>query len=82
VVEAVELVPELEASSDLDKTLAGADVIVVLNSEAAYAEIDWETLSKAERPQYVIDTRGILSDASLGESEIEFDVLGSKQRLS
>ena len=80
VDEARELEPGLEASTDLGAVLAGAEVVVTLNSEQIYADIERSTVGiggTADRPTYVIDTRGILDTNALEANGIAFDVLGS-----
>ncbi|MCH7972000.1 MAG: UDP-glucose/GDP-mannose dehydrogenase family protein [Chloroflexi bacterium] len=80
VDEAKELEPELEASTDVGAVLAGAEVVVALNSEQIYADIDWSAVGiggAADRPPYVIDTRGILDTNALKSNGITFDILGS-----
>lgn len=77
VDEAVELEPELEASKNLDEVLAEAEVVVALNSESAYSDIDWSQVAKTEPAPYVVDTRGILDSQSLSSSGLKYDVLGS-----
>lgn len=80
VDEAQEVEPELEASAEIDEVLNGAEVVVALNSEQIYADIDWSAVGidgTADRPPYVIDTRGILDVKALAASGITFDVLGS-----
>ena len=77
VDEAKQLEPELEASEILDEVLAEADVVVALNSETAYSNIDWSQVAKNESAPYVVDTRGILDNQSLSSSGLGFDVLGS-----
>jgi len=80
VDEAKELEPALEASTDLGAVLAGAEVVVALNSEAVYAEIDWSTAGSGDtsyQQPYVIDTRGILDESALKANGIRFDILGS-----
>ena len=83
VDEAQEVEPELEASAEIDEVLNGAEVVVALNSEQIYADIDWSAIGidgTADRPPYVIDTRGILDVKALAASGITFDVLGSSGR--
>ncbi len=77
VQEAIEIEPDLEATSDLEKAIKGADVVVVLNSEVSYSEIDWRSLVSGGISPYVIDTRGILDVDVLSASEITFYVQGS-----
>ncbi|MCI0774659.1 MAG: UDP-glucose/GDP-mannose dehydrogenase family protein [Chloroflexi bacterium] len=80
VDEAKELEPELEASTDVGAVLAGAEVVVALNSEQIYADIDWSAVGiggTADRPPHVIDTRGILDTNALKSNGITFDILGS-----
>ena len=77
VSEAKELEPRLEASNDIGVVLAGAEVVVALNSEPVYADIDWSAAGTADRPPYVIDTRCILDTKALEANGITFDVLGS-----
>jgi UDPglucose 6-dehydrogenase len=77
VKEVHELEPELEASEDLQSVLADADVVVVLNPESVYADIDWSTVSGVGRTLYVVDTRGILDFDALETNNIAYDVLGS-----
>ena len=75
--EAKELEPEIEASTDLDDVLVGAEVIVVLNSEPSYSVIDWGKIGSSDIPPYIIDTRGILDSNAMAISGVEYDVLGS-----
>jgi UDPglucose 6-dehydrogenase len=75
--EALEIEPELEVSIDLSTVLSGADVVVVLNSETIYAEIDWPKMSEASKLPYVVDTRGTLDGELLQSSGFTYDVLGS-----
>jgi UDPglucose 6-dehydrogenase len=77
VDEAIELEPELNASTDLGKVLSDAEIVVALNSEPAYAEIDWSTIGSNGASIFVIDTRGMLDRSSLIASGHKFDVLGS-----
>ena len=77
VEEAIELESDLEASTDLPTVLLGADVVVVLNSEPIYSEIDWSQVASKGTSVYVIDTRGILDQQSLVSNELALDVLGS-----
>ena len=77
VEEAMELEPGLEASGDIDKVLTGAEVIVVLNSESIYADIDWTAIGAADHSTFVIDTRGIIDTDALRANGITFDILGS-----
>ena len=77
VEEATELIPELEASSDIAHVLTGAEVVVALNSELVYADINWSVIDNS---LYVIDTRGILDTEALVSNGIKFDVLGSAGR--
>jgi len=77
VQEAIEIEPDLEATSDLETAIKGADVVVVLNSEVSYSEIDWRSLVSGGISPYVIDTRGILDVDVLSASEITFYVQGS-----
>jgi len=77
VDQAIELEPELEASSDLGFVISDADVVVVLNSESAYEEIDWSALPPRDIDLYVLDTRGILDRNSLQVSGFKYDVLGT-----
>ena len=78
VQEAKELEPELEASVDVTEVLTGAEVVVVLNSEPSYADIDWSAAGVRGHPPHVIDTRGILAAGALEAAGITFDVLGSR----
>ena len=78
VQEAKELEPELEASVDVTEVLAGAEVVVVLNSEPSYADIDWSAAGAGGHPPHVIDTRCILAAGALEAAGITFDVLGSR----
>lgn len=78
VQEAKELEPELEASVDVTEVLVGAEVVVVLNSEPSYADIDWSAAGAGGHPPHVIDTRGILAAGALEAAGITFDVLGSR----
>jgi UDPglucose 6-dehydrogenase len=77
VEEVHELEPELETSEDLQSVLADADVVVALNPEPLYADIDWSTVLGAGRTIYVVDTRGILDSDALETNNISYDVLGS-----
>ena len=80
VDEAKELEPELEASTDVGAVLAGAEVVVALNSEQIYADIDWSAVGiggTADRPPHVIDTRGLLDTHALKSNGITFDILAS-----
>ena len=77
VEEARDLEPELEVSANLGDVLADAEVIVALNSEPAYSDIDWAQVARAETLPYVVDTRGILDSESLTSSGLSFAVLGS-----
>jgi UDPglucose 6-dehydrogenase len=75
--EAKELEPDLEVSTNLDEVLMEADVIVALNSESTYSEIDWSRVTGSVPVPFVVDTRGILSGQSLRSSGVSFVVLGS-----
>ena len=75
--EALEIEPELEVSIDLSTVLSGADVVVVLNSETIYEEIDWPKMSEASKLPYVVDTRGTLDGELLQSIGFTYDVMGS-----
>ena len=75
--EARELVPGIEASVDLGEVLTGAEVVVALNSESIYSEIDWVEFGSLSTQPFVLDTRGILDRRSLSSSGLLFDILGS-----
>ncbi|MDP6056849.1 MAG: UDP-glucose/GDP-mannose dehydrogenase family protein [Dehalococcoidia bacterium] len=77
VEEAVKLEPELNASENLESVLNGAEIVVILNSEVDYAEIDWPSIGSRSIRPYVFDTRGILDRQSLAANGLAFDVLGS-----
>jgi UDPglucose 6-dehydrogenase len=77
VEEARELEPEIVASVDLDDVLGNVEVVVVLNSEPSYSNINWSELTWEGTQPYVVDTRGILDSDSLTSSGLSFDVLGS-----
>jgi len=77
VEEAIELESDLEASADLAEVLMGADVVVALNSEPIYSDIDWSQVASQGTSVYVIDTRGILDQQSLASNDLAFEVLGS-----
>ncbi|MDG0866444.1 UDP-glucose dehydrogenase family protein [Candidatus Lucifugimonas marina] len=77
VDEAIELEPDLVASRDLDAVLAGADVVVALNSEKIYSEIDWVKIKKSDVLPYVVDTRGVFDKKSLVAGNYEFEILGA-----
>lgn len=77
VNEAREFDASIEASSDLSVVLEGAEVIVALNVEPAYSEIDWQSVGAEGRLPYVLDTRGTLDETSLVLSGLRYDVLGS-----
>ncbi|MGY8732885.1 MAG: UDP-glucose dehydrogenase family protein [Pirellulales bacterium] len=72
-----ELEPDLKVSDNLATVLAGSDIVVALNSESIYSEIDWSEVVLANGSPYVIDTRGILDYGSLVSSGLYFDVLGA-----
>jgi UDPglucose 6-dehydrogenase len=75
VEEAIELEPELEASSDISEVLAGAEVVVALNSESDYSEINWAEIGTDGKCLFVLDTRGTLDHAALKTNGITFGVL-------
>ncbi len=75
--EVKELEPNLEVSSEVSDVLAGAEVVVVLNSESVYTDIDWSSAGLPGQPPFVVDTRGVLDIAALEANEIPFYVLGS-----
>lgn len=77
VDEVHELEPELDASSNLETVIEDVDVVVALNSESVYADIEWSKFSGSNSQPYVVDTRGILNESSLASSGISYDVLGS-----
>ena len=77
VGETVELEPELEASTDIQKVLGGAEVVVALNSEPDYACIDWDAVVAKGTIPYVVDTRGVLDSGAMEALNIPYDVLGS-----
>jgi len=77
VDESKELEPDLEASDDLEFVLQGADVVVVLNSEDVYSQIDWSDSRGADKRPHIVDTRGILDVGKLTASGVNFDILGS-----
>jgi UDPglucose 6-dehydrogenase len=77
VNEALELEPALDGSNDLAYVMRDAEVVVVLNSEPQYAEIDWESIGRTDRPPHVFDTRGILDSTVLVSSGVSFEILGS-----
>ena len=69
--------PELEATSDLDRVLSGVDVVVALNSEPSYRDIEWLKVATTNSSMFVIDTRSILDEQAIAMSDLEFTVLGS-----
>jgi len=75
--EALEMEPAIEASSDMNQVLSGAEVVIALNSEQVYAEIDWSRVGDGDKRPYVIDTRGILDKQSLTSNGVSFSELGS-----
>ena len=75
--DAIGIEPDLDATSDLDLAVRGADVVVVLNPEPLYSEFDWSSLVTCGFSPYVIDTRGVLDVSAMSASGISFDVLGS-----
>lgn len=77
VQEAIEIEPELETTSEVDVAIIGADVVVVLNAETSYSEIDWCSLVTRGASPYVIDTRGVIDVESLSASGITFYLMGS-----
>ena len=77
VEEVRELEPDLEVSDDLRIVLMGAEVVIALNSESIYGEINWLDVAMADLPPYVIDTRGVLDKESLTVSGLKYDVFGS-----
>jgi UDPglucose 6-dehydrogenase len=77
VDEAMEMESGLQASTDISSTIIGADVVVTLNTEPDYANIDWQIIAEHQSSTYVIDTRGVLDRKSLLNSGLRHDVLGS-----
>jgi UDP-glucose 6-dehydrogenase len=75
--EVKELEPNLEVSSEVSEVLAGAEVVVALNSESEYSDIDWSSAGSPRQPPFVVDTRGVLDIGALEANEIPFYVLGS-----
>lgn len=75
-----DLEPELEVSDDVVKVLSEAEVVVVLNSERAYAEIDWSAVRTSGKRLHVVDTRGVLDLNALDSQGITYDLLGSPRR--
>ena len=71
-----ELEPTFNVSDDLQSVLTSAEIVVVLNSEPAYAEIDWSAWDSSQSAPHVIDTRGILDRDSLDASRVTFEILG------
>jgi hypothetical protein len=52
-------------------------VVVALNSESIYSEIDWVEFGSLSTQPFVLDTRGILDRRSLSSSGLLFDIVGS-----
>jgi len=77
VEEAREMEPEINASDNLESVIAGAEIIVVLNADAGYRQIDWSGFESRETSPFVVDTRATLDHDSLSELGIKFDVIGS-----
>ena len=75
--EALELEPQLGATSDLESVLADSEVVVVLNRERSYQTIDWSSLVSSGTSPFVIDTRGIVDLDALSSAGLNCDVLGS-----
>jgi UDPglucose 6-dehydrogenase len=77
IEEVAEMEPNFEVSSDLNEVLSSAEVVVVLNSEPVYSNIDWAGVFKDGESPLVIDTRGILDARALKDIKIQIDVLGT-----
>ncbi len=76
MAEATELEPDLKVSSELDSVLRGADLVVVMNSDEIYRNIDWTELGFSHELPFVIDTRGVLDQQSLQKAGIKYQILG------
>ena len=66
---------KLIVSENLNDVLKQAEIIIILNSEKIYSEINWSNISPKT---YIIDTRGIVNISELEKHSIKYDVLGTK----
>ncbi|MFL2664830.1 MAG: UDP-glucose dehydrogenase family protein [Dehalococcoidia bacterium] len=73
--EASEIESKLNVSENLLEVLEDTEIVIILNSEKIYSEINW---SNIKSKPYVIDTRGIVNINELEKYSIKYDVLGTK----
>tara|TARA_Y100001970_G_scaffold28522_3_gene34988 strand:+ start:17128 stop:18483 length:1356 start_codon:yes stop_codon:yes gene_type:complete len=73
--EAALMEDKLIVSENLNDVLNQAEIVIILNSEKIYSEINWSNISPKT---YVIDTRGIVNISELEKHSIKYDVLGTK----
>ncbi len=73
--EAALMEDKLIVSENLNDVLKQAEIIIILNSEKIYSEINWSNISPKT---YIIDTRGIVNISELEKHSIKYDVLGTK----
>ena len=59
----------------MNDVLNQAEIVIILNSEKIYSQIDWSIISPKT---YIIDTRGIVNVDELKKYSIEYDLLGTK----
>ena len=72
--EAAQIEDKLIVSENLDDVLSQAEIVIILNSEKIYSQINWSNIS----PQtYIIDTRGIVNIIELEKYSIKYNVLGT-----
>ena len=73
--EAAQMEDKLIVSDNLNDVLNQAEIVIILNSEKIYSQIDWSIISPKT---YIIDTRGIVNIDELKKYSIEYDLLGTK----
>ena len=73
--EAAQIEDKLIVSDNLNDVLNQAEIVIILNSEKIYSQIDWSIISPKT---YIIDTRGIVNVDELKKYSIEYDLLGTK----
>ena len=73
--EAAQMEDKLIVSDNLNDVLNQAEIVIILNSEKIYSQIDWSIISPKT---YIIDTRGIVNVDELKKYSIEYDLLGTK----
>ena len=64
-------------SRDFEEVFTDADAVIILTEWDEYLRIDWKKLSLLmQKPSWVFDTRGLLKDDDLIETELNFWKIG------